>query len=273
MPKIVIFVGCKKPYMFLKEKKFWINFLIATVVALLLGFGIFQGLGIYTRHGSSVEVPDVVGMPSEEATKILLKAGFKVEIVDSLYDLPEELKDKKIDFGDVIMQNPKANEKVKKGRRFYLMIRTSTPPMVEMPNLVDLSLRQAISILTAKGLKLGKVTSKPGLPPVMRQFYKGQIIKPGIKIPKESTIDVWVGSGDGEAVEVSIPNLIGLTRNQALSTLGNYGLNPGSEVYTDKMKNSKDSADAVVIRQSPVPNEENKISQGDDIDLWFSKKK
>lgn len=258
--------------MFFKKKKFWINFLIATASALLLGFGIFQGLGIYTRHGSSVEVPDVVGMQADEATKILLKAGFKVEIVDSLYDLPVELKDKKIDFGDVIMQNPKANEKVKKGRRFYLMIRTSTPPMVEMPNLVDLSLRQAISILTAKGLKLGKVTTRPGLPPVMRQFYKGQVIKPGVKIPKESTIDVWVGSGDGEAVEVSIPNLVGLTRNQALSTLGNYGLNPGSEVYTVKMKTYADSSEAKVIRQSPVPNDENKISQGDDIDLWFGGK-
>ncbi len=133
--------------MFLKEKKFWINLLIATLVAVVLGVLIFQGLGIYTRHGSSIEVPDVVSMPADEATKTLEKFGFKVEIVDSLYDLPVNLKDKNIDFGDVIMQNPKANEKVKKGRRFYLMIRTSTPPMVEMPNLVDLSLRQAVSIL------------------------------------------------------------------------------------------------------------------------------
>jgi len=256
--------------MFLKEKKFWINFLIAFGAALVLAFGIFQGLGIYTRHGSSVDVPNVVGMPADEATKILKNSGFRVEIVDSLYDLPPELKDKGIEFGDVIMQNPKANEKVKKGRRFYLMIRTSTPPLVEMPNLVDLSLRQAISILTAKGLKLGEVTPKPGLPPVMRQYYKGKIIKPGTKIPKESKIDLWVGSGDGEAVEVAIPTLIGLTRDQALSTLGNYGLNPGAEVFTGAIK---DSSKAVVIRQSPVPNEENKINQGDDIDLWYGDKK
>lgn len=259
--------------MFLKEKKFWLNLVIALGSVTLIVFLIFQGFGMYTRHGSSVEVPDVVGMPAEEANKTLLAAGFKVEIVDSLYDLPENLKDKGIDFGDVIMQNPKAHEKVKKGRRFYLMIRTSTPPMVEMPNLVDLSLRQAVSILTAKGLALGKVTTKPGLPPVMRQFYKGQQIKPGTKIPKGSSIDVWVGSGvDGEAVEVDIPNVVGLTRNQAMSTLGNYGLNPGSEVYTFKPKNAADSAAAVVTRQSPVPNADNKVNQGDDIDLWFGPK-
>ncbi len=258
--------------MFLKQKKFWINLLISMGSIMLIGFLVFQGFGWYTRHGTSIDVPDVVGMPADEARKTLEKGGFKVEIVDSLYDLPLDLKDKGIDFGDVIMQNPKAKEKVKKGRRFYLMIRTSTPPMVEMPDLVDLSLRQAISLLTGKGLVLGKVDTRPGLPPVMRQFYKKQIIKPGTKIPKGSTIDVWVGSGDGEAVEVDIPNLIGLTRNQALSTLGNYGLNPGSEVFTFKAKNSVDSAAAVVTRQSPTPNPENKVSQGDDIDLWFGPK-
>lgn len=258
--------------MFLKEKKFWLNFLIAAVTVLLLAIGIFKGFGIYTRHGSSVDVPDVIGMSSVEATKLLQKSGFKVEIIDSLYDLPVELKDKNIDFGDVIMQNPKAGEKVKKGRRFYLMIRTSTPPMVEMPDLVDLSMRQAISILEAKGLKFGRAVQKPGLPPVMRQLYKGSVIKPGTKIPKGSTIDVWVGSGDGEAVEVDIPNLIGLTRIQAIKTLGNYGLNSGSEVYTVPVRNYADSSVARVIRQSPVPNIENKISQGDDIDLWFGSK-
>ena len=116
--------------MFLKEKKFWINFLVASLSIVVLLFLLFKGFGIYTRHGNSVDVPDVVGMNGIEATKVLKSHGFKVEIVDSLYDLPIKLKDKGIDFGDVIMQNPKANEKVKKGRRFYLMIRTSTPPMV-----------------------------------------------------------------------------------------------------------------------------------------------
>lgn len=258
--------------MFLTKKKFWLNFLIATATVVLLTFLLFKGFSIYTRHGSSVDVPDVVSMKSEEAIKLLKSNGFKVEIVDSLYDLPIELKDKNIDFGDVIMQNPKAGEKVKKGRRFYLMIRTSTPPMVEMPNLVDLSMRQAISVLEAKGLKFGKATTKPGLPPVMRQFYKGAIIKPGTKIPKGSSIDVWVGSGDGEAVEVDVPNLIGLTRLQAIKTLGNYGLNSGSEVYLEKVRNYADSSAAIVTRQSPTPNPERKASQGDDVDLWFGKK-
>ncbi len=255
--------------MFLKDKKFWKNFLIATVSILVISFLIFKGFDIYTRHGSSVEVPDVVGMNIEEATKELKSKGFKVEIVDSLYDLPEELKDKNIDFGDVIMQNPKAKEKVKKGRRFYLMVRTSTPPMVEMPDLVDLSLRQAISILEAKGLKFGRAIPKPGLPPVQRQLFKGVVIKPGTKIPKGSVIDVWVGSGDGEAVEIEIPSLVGLTRNEALKRLGNYGLNPGAEVFTVAMR---DSSEAKVIRQSPVPNPENKINQGEDIDIWYGGK-
>ncbi len=259
--------------MFLKQKKFWLNFLISLGTVLLLGFLVFKGFGIYTRHGTSVEVPNVVGMTSQEAIQLLKKNGFRVEIVDSLYDLPEDLKDKQIDFGDVIMQNPKAGDKVKKGRRFYLMIRTSTPPMVEMPNLKDLSLRQAISLLEAKGLKLGKTILKPGLPPVMRQLYRGAVIKPGTKVQKGSSIDVWVGSGDGEAVPVDVPNVLGMTRLQAIKTLSNYGLNIGSEVYFEPARNYADSSSAIVSRQSPNPNPEQKASQGDDVDLWFGNKK
>lgn len=258
--------------MFLTKRKFWIHLIIATLSVGIICFVAFKGFDIYTRHGSAVEVPDVVGMNIKEAVKVLESKGFIIEVVDSLYDLPEDLKDKDIDYGDIIMQNPKAKEKVKKGRRFYLMVRTSTPPMVEMPNLVDFSLRQATSTLEAKGLKLGKVITRPGLPPVMRQLYKGQIIKPGTKIPKGSTIDVWVGSGDGEAEEVEVPTLIGLTRNEAIKRLSNYGLNPGSEIYTVPAKNANDSADAKVIRQSPVPNPDRKISQGDEVDLWFGGK-
>ncbi len=258
--------------MFLKEKKFWLNFFIAFGCFLLISFLTFQGFALYTRHGSSVEVPDVVSMKMEDAVRELTNKGFKVEIVDSLYDLPVDLKDKNIDFGDVIMQNPKAKEKVKKGRRFYLMIRTSTPPMVEMPNLESLSLRQATSVLEAKGLVMGKPILKPGHPAVIRQLYKGQIIKPGTKIPKGSVINIWIGSGDGESVEVAIPNLIGLSRSEAYKTLGNYGLNPGAEVYTFSARNSQDSSNAIIIRQSPTFNDEKKIDQGDDIDLWFGKK-
>src|SRR5688500_20378350 len=111
--------------MFLKQKKFWINLLISLGSVILIGFLVFQGFGWYTRHGTSVDVPDVVGMQADEARKTLEKAGFKAEIVDSLYDLPENLKDKKIDYGDAIMQNPKTKAKVKKGSRCYVMIRTT----------------------------------------------------------------------------------------------------------------------------------------------------
>lgn len=247
--------------------------MISAASLVLFFFLLFKWFDVFTHHGSFVEVPDLTGMSEEEATKELNKLGLVVETIDSLYDLPEDLKDEDIGFGDVIMQNPKANEKVKKGRRFYLMVRTSHPPMVKMPDLIDLSLRQAIAIIEARGLIFGKAIPKPGLPPVMRQLYKGSPIAPGTEIPKGSTIDVWVGSGtgDGEDVEVAIPNLVGKTRNEALKILGNYGLFPGAEMFDYNPRNSRDSSYGVVVKQLPGPNVEDKITQGSDLDIWYTR--
>src|SRR5262245_36534248 len=125
---------------FLSEKRFWLNVVISGGVVILSALLIFQGFSFYTRHNSSVDVPDLTGMSLDEAKKELKKRGLILEATDSLYDIPGNLKDKNIEYGDIVAQHPQPGEKVKKGRRFYLTIRSSVPSMVNMPNLVDLSL-------------------------------------------------------------------------------------------------------------------------------------
>lgn len=248
----------------LKNKKFWTNAIIAFVAFIIVGFLIFKSFNFFTNHGNELEVPNLIGMPYEEAKKELENRGFKVETVDSLYELPEGVKE--ADFGDVIMQNPKPNIKVKKGRRFYLVIRTSTPPMVEMPDLINLSLRQAISTLEARGLKFGRAISKPGFPPVQKQLYKGVSIPKGTKIPKGSVIDVWVGNDSEGGKEVPVPNIVGMTRNDAIKALSNSGFNVGAEVFPIGVR---DSSKAIVTRQFPTSDPEETYNQGGDVDLWY----
>jgi len=248
---------------FLTSKYFWINAAGGLVAFFLVGFLIFKGFDVYTHRGQSIEVPDLTGMQLDEAKKLLRQKGFRVETVDSVYEVPPELKN--ADLGAVVDQNPKAGESVKKNRRFYLVIKSSVPPMVEMPDLVDLSLRQAIGMLEARGLKFGKAIPRPGLPPVMKQLYKGKSIKPGTKIAKGSVIDVWVGSG-GSDVRIGVPNLVGMTRNEAIKVLSTSNLNVGAEIFTTAVK---DSFNVKVIRQSPTATSEPSITEGADIDLWY----
>lgn len=248
---------------FLNNRYFWINVAGGALGFLVLGFLTFKAFDIYTHNGQSIEVPDLSGMQLEEAEKLLKQKGFRIETVDSVYEVPPEMKN--VDLGAVVEQNPRAGEQVKVNRRFYLVIKSSVPPMVDMPDLIDLSLRQAIGTLEAKGLKFGKSEVKPGLPPVMKQLYKGKSIAPGTKIPKGSVIDVWVGSG-GSDVRVGVPNLYGMTRNEAIKTLSTSNLNIGAEIFTTAVR---DSFKVKVIRQSPTATSEPTITEGSDIDLWY----
>ncbi|MBW7936670.1 MAG: PASTA domain-containing protein [Flavobacteriales bacterium] len=245
------------------NKNFWINLIAATIAFIIVTVVVFKSFGIYTHHNESIEVPDLTGLTLNDAKKLLEDKNLRVAIVDSVYEVPKEKKN--IAYGEVVEQNPKPGEKVKRNRRFYIVIRSFSPPMVDMPNLIDLSLRQAIGILESKGLKLGRAIKKPGMPPVMQQFYKDKAIKPGTKIPKGSAIDVWIGQG-GSDVKVGVPNLIGKSRSEALMILSTNNLNMGAEIFTEAVK---DSFNAIVIRQSPSATAEPTISEGSDIDLWF----
>jgi beta-lactam-binding protein with PASTA domain len=175
-------------------KKFFLNLFLSVGLLALVIFLLFKGLGMYTNHSQSIEVPDMIGMDVKEAKKRIEAIGGKLIQVDSLYEVPENI-DRDIKRGGVIMQNPKPHEKVKTGRRFYLTVRSFGVSMVEMPNLVDLSVHQAIKILESRGFILGNKNIPQDLP-VSKQLFNGNNIKPGTKIPKGSTITLEVDSVD-----------------------------------------------------------------------------
>lgn len=251
------------PFSLIGKKVFWLNLLLAFAAFVVVTVLLFKSFGFYTHHSEAIEVPDLTGLQVEDAKKLLADKNLRLATIDSVFEIPKEKKD--VTYGGVVDQNPRPGEKVKRNRRFYIVIRSVAPPMVEMPDLIDLSLRQAIGILEAKGLKLGKTIKRPGMPPVMKQLYKGKPIAAGTKIPKGSVVDVWVGEG-GSDIKVGVPNLIGKIRSEALMILSTSNLNIGAEIYTEGVK---DTARAWVIRQSPSPTSEPSINEGSDIDLWF----
>ncbi len=246
---------------FIKNKYFWYNVIGAAVAVVITAVLIFKVFDIYGKNGESIPVPDVRGENIDVAKKLLEDKGFLVASIDSVYEVSDDFKYKP---GDVVEQLPRVGENVKTARRFYLVIKSKTPPQVEMPNLIDLSLRQAISVLESRGLKLGKAISKPGLPPVMAQYFKGKEITPGTKLLKGSVVDVWVGSGVSDE-QVVVPNLIGLTRSEALKALSNSNLNVGSEIFPK----GADSTRVLIVRQSPVSSSVTTVNQGSDVDVWY----
>lgn len=141
--------------------------------------------------------------------------------------------------------------------------------MVKVPALKDVSLRQAEAILNASGLRMGEQIFKPDLAKnaVLSMMMNGRELKAGNEVPKGSAIDLIVGDGLGNTL-VTVPNLIGLTYDEALFVLKGSSLNVGS-VFFDGV--SRDTLNAVIYDQRPEADEEATINQGEAIDLYLKR--
>src|SRR5215210_9342444 len=147
------------------------------VVVALLVFLFFGSLDYITMHNQYQKVPSVVGKNIVAARKLLEDKGFEVEIQDSLYiDTFPKL--------GVIKQSPEGDATVKVNRTIYLTLNRAQPPLVEMPNLVGFSIRNAQMYLENLGLHMGDTSYRPDIArnAVLEQLYKGEAIKAGTRI-------------------------------------------------------------------------------------------
>lgn len=252
-------------FKFITGKPLWVNILVALGIVVIVLFIILQLLSPITRHGDMLIIPTVTGKPYADAKKILEEKGFEVEIQDSVYnDTAAALA--------VLRQFPDAEEMVKVNRTVYLTINRSIPPVIEMPNLEGLSFRSAEIALKQYGLKLGDTFYRPDFAKnsVLEQQHNNTRIKPGAKIPMGSAISLMLGSGLGN-VEFEVPDMTGMTYNDARILLGSLGLNPGVVLPDAGLT---DTLNAFVYRQSPeriTPDGRmNRIRQGQSIDIWLS---
>ncbi|GEO09856.1 hypothetical protein SAE01_23520 [Segetibacter aerophilus] len=213
-------------------------------------------------------MPSVVGKSVDAARKLLEDKGFEVEIQDSLYiDTFPKLA--------VIKQTPGGDATVKVNRTIYLTINRAQPPLVEMPNLVGFSLRNAQMYLENLGLHLGDTTFRPDIAKnsVLEQLYNNEPIKAGTKIFMGSTISFILGNGIGD-LEIGVPDLMGKQYSQARSLLRSMDINFTPVFDADVT----DSAHAYVTRQNPTKYGEasdgsrryNRIKPGQTIDIWLS---
>ena len=86
---------------------------------------------------------------------------------------------------------------MKRGRKIYLTLNPSTFRKVSIPNVVQVTYRNAVTSLRAVGLEVGKITYRNniGKDMVLALRFEGDEIKPGEKIPKSSKVDLVLGNG------------------------------------------------------------------------------
>ena len=233
------------------------------VVGVLLLCG-WLWLRFYTRHNVTMRVPDLKGLTFDEARPMLEDRQLRALVIDSVYtdEMPK---------GSVVEQDPAAGLEVKPGRKVYLVINASQPKMIDMPRLVDLSKRQAISVLEIIGLKVQELQYRPDpcVDCVIAQLYKGTPIAADARIRRGEAITLVLGSGD-KGERVPVPDLVGLTNAEVQMVLNMASLNLGVLVECEGCNTAADSTLARVRRQSPAANANDRIALGSTIDIWLT---
>lgn len=209
----------------------------------------------YTMHGKSLTVPDVTRVSLEEAEEILQNHGLRHELHGKRSNdaYPPDY---------VIDQSPSASFQVKPNRKVYLTINTTESPTVTVPDVVNLSLRNAEIQLQNYGLSIGMITMESSR-------YKNSVLKqsvtPGRAVDHGTVVDLIVGDGLGNRL-VELPDITGLRLTEAQLLLRNADLRIGSIQF----EKNEEYEPGVVLSFSD--NDKDRVYEGTSIDLVVSEK-
>jgi eukaryotic-like serine/threonine-protein kinase len=209
-------------------------------------------------------MPDIRGMKFEKVKTLLSDNNFSYEI-DSVFLLDKPP-------GTVLEQDPEANTKVKSGRNIYVSVVSGNAPTIKLPDLKDLTLREATAMLKSYDLKVGELIYKPDLAKdaVLGVQYQGNVIPPGTNLKKGDVIDILLGDGLGE-MRIVIPNLFNLSLDEARFILSGSSLSVGNIQYDESIKNDKDKMEAMVYAQDPAYQSDTlNITPGTPVNLYLT---
>lgn len=163
--------------------------LVVTVLLIWLTLG---GLKIYTRHNQAFPMPDIYGMTQEDAYKVLKKGRLKMEITDSVYN-------ESMPPGVVLETIPKVGSMIKKKRTIFVVVNHSQVKQLVIPNIFEISRRQAEALLSGSGFTNIKVKYIPGTFHDLSLYLKdshGRILQPGEKAPYNAPLTLEVSNSD-----------------------------------------------------------------------------
>ncbi len=174
----------------------WGNLLAVFILTCVLILGVWLGLGYYTLHGDSIEIPTVKGLAEQDAVKLIESRGLKAEISDSIYVKGQSA-------GRIVDQDPVSGARVKQGRTVYLTINSLSVPMTRLPDVANnSSVRQATAKLISSGFRLTEEEYINGDRDwVYDVKMNGRTLKEGESVPIGATLTLVVGSGGSMAAQ------------------------------------------------------------------------
>ena len=220
--------------------------LTSMAVILILISALLVGGGIYFFNSYTdvpiVEVPNVEGKSLSEARSLAGEVGI------NLNESEERVYSDEVAENHIVSQQPEAGERIKQSRPLNITV-SRGPRLVELPNFSGQSLREALVELENLSLKSGdiqyifRLSVEPGT-------VINQIPAAGAEVASGSEITLYVSRGERN-ISVSMPDLSGLSQDEAVDLLRSKGLNVGDIT----VERSERFLNGQVISQSVQPGE------------------
>lgn len=210
---------------------------------------------ILSAGNTELKVPNLKGLSYKEAKTLLSEMGLQISKGD-------EVDSDSVAEGLIASQYPSAKTKVDKGDIITVNISKGKKDAV-IPKLVGTTFTSESDVsatLSKYGYKLGKVSYE--------ESYEtpGTIIKQspdaGTTAEKNTTVDIVISKAKSKA---TVPNLNGMTYDQAESALQSLGFSVGR--VTEEENNGFTAG--TVFKQYPAANSE--YQTGSTVDIWIAK--
>jgi len=176
---------------FLISKSFFKNTIFIILISSLFLISLIFFLKITTKHGDFIVVPNLEGKTVAQIDYQLSELNLKYVISDSGNYNPE------FKVNSVLDQLPKANSKVKEGRKIYLTVNASDFEMVEIPKVTRVTVRQARKTIESLGFIFGDIEYVDDIArdEVISIFNDGVELNEGDFLKRTSVIDFKLGNG------------------------------------------------------------------------------
>jgi len=188
-----------------------------------------------------VAVPALAGMDEAAATDELARLRLKAKVTRT--------RDEQVEEGTVIRTSPAALTRLREGQTVTVVV-SAGRPKVQVPDVAGQPLEQARSLLTQAGFQV-RTRDEPS-----DQVPAGIVVRTepptGTELEPGSEVTLVVSQGGNV---VTVPDVGGLRRDQAIAILVQNGLRPRIDVedlFKDKVDGQEPDAGTLVPRGSEV---------------------
>ena len=239
-----------------KSKKKVLVLAILVLVALALIGGIWYALQSTTKSNATVAVPDnLVNMTQQDAQAAVEAAGL-VFTID-----PKKVPSDTVAEGSVVETDPPSGTMVAPGSTVKAKISSGSDSVIVPDNLINMSPEEAKQAVEALGL-VWQLSSDQVASDTVENGKIAQVNpSPGSKVKKGQTITGTVSSG---TKSVAVPDLTGMTQDQAREALAAKGLKVGSVLTSDDAS----QREGLVLFSSPEAG--TSVNKGESVSITLS---